>query len=130
MIIRRALAFIIDSFIASLLSLVPFIGWLFGFLYMLLRDGLTPTGSPGKKLLKLEVTSRDGRQMTYEVSLRRNLILAVPSLLSVIPLAGWIIGTIAAVIIYIVELLAIINDPQRQRYGDRWAGTTVREASP
>lgn len=129
MLIRRLFAFIIDAAIAALVSLVPFIGWLFSFLYMLLRDGLTPNGSPGKRLLNLEVTTKYGRQITYEESFRRNFIFALPSLLSLVPLAGWLIGVLAAIVIYIVELLAIINDPQGRRNGDRWAGTVVKELS-
>lgn len=129
MVIRRVFAFLIDAIIASLLSLVPFIGWLFGFLYMLLRDGLTAKGSPGKKLLNLEVTTKYGRQVTYEESFRRNFIFAIPSLLSIIPLVGWLISAVVAAVIYIVELLAIIKDPRGRRNGDRWAGTIVKEVS-
>jgi len=129
MLIRRVFAFIIDAAIAALVSLVPFIGWLFSFLYMLLRDALTPKGSPGKRLFNLEVTTKYGRQITYKESFRRNFIFALPSLLSLVPLAGWLIGALAAIVIYIVELLAIINDPQGRRNGDRWAGTVVKELS-
>jgi len=129
MIIRRVFAFLVDAVIASLLSLVPFIGWLIGFLYMLLRDGLTEKGSPGKKLLNLQVTTKYGQQVTYLESFRRNIIFALPVVLSIIPLVGWIISGIVAIIIYVVELLAITNDPRGRRNGDRWAGTIVREAS-
>jgi uncharacterized RDD family membrane protein YckC len=129
MIIRRVFAFLVDAVIASLLSLVPFIGWLIGFLYMLLRDGLTEKGSPGKKLLNLQVTTKYGQQVTYLESFRRNIIFALPVVLSIIPLVGWIISGIVAIIIYVVELLAITNDPRGRRNGDFWAGTIVREAS-
>lgn len=128
MTIRRIFAFFIDAAIAHLLSLVPFLGWIIGFIYMLTRDSLTSQGSPGKKLLNLKVTTVYGQRITYAKSIQRNIIFAIPTLFSIIPVVGWIIGFILAIIIYGVELLAIINNPQRQRFGDRWAGTLVKEA--
>ncbi|RJX29472.1 MAG: hypothetical protein C4554_00710 [Dethiobacter sp.] len=129
MSMRRIFAFLVDAVVASLLSLVPFIGWLIGFFYMLLRDGLTESGSPGKKLLNLHVTTKYGEQITYMESFRRNVIFAFPVILSIIPLIGWIISGLLSIVIYVIELLAMANDPRGRRNGDRWAGTIVREES-
>jgi uncharacterized membrane protein len=62
-------------------------------------------------------------------SFRRNIIFALPVILSIIPLVGWIISGIAGIVIYVIELLAIIRDPHGRRNGDLWAGTVVKEAS-
>lgn len=129
MIIRRVFAFLIDAIIANLFALIPIVGWLIGFLYMLLRDGLTDNGSLGKKLLNLQVTTLQGAQVTYAESIRRNIIFAIPTVFSIIPFVGWFISIGLALIIYILEIVTMAGDPQGQRYGDRWAETIVREAS-
>ncbi len=129
MIIRRIFAFLIDLVIATLFSLVPLpvISGLISFLYMLLRDGLTERGSIGKRLLNLQVTTLGGQQLNYTASIRRNIIFAFPAIFHVIPLCGWILAHLFGLFIYVIELLAMNNDPRGQRYGDRWAGTLVQE---
>jgi uncharacterized RDD family membrane protein YckC len=92
MLIRRIFAFLIDAVVAFLFSLLPIVGWLIGFLYMLLRDGLTEKGSPGKKLIDLQVTTINGGRVTYRESIHRNIIFAFPVLLSIIPIVGSIIA--------------------------------------
>ncbi len=127
MIVRRVFAFLIDAVIANLLSFIPVVGWLIGFFYMLLRDALTESGSPGKKVLNLQVTTVQGGRVTYVESIRRNIIFAIPTVFSIIPIVGTIISIILALIVYLVELLAMVSDPEGRRYGDRWADTVVRE---
>jgi len=127
MLIRRIFAFLIDAVVAFLFSLLPIVGWLMGFLYMLLRDGLTEKGSPGKKLIDLQVTTNNGGRVTFRESIHRNIIFAFPVLLSIIPIVGSILAGLFGLVIYVMELLAINNDPNGRRNGDRWADTIVKE---
>jgi len=127
-IIRRILAFLIDALLAGLISLIPVIGLVVGILYLLLRDGLTKNGSVGKTLLKLHVTTIAGQRLNYGESLRRNFIFFIPYLFAIVPLIGWLLGFVAALLICLLELLAMHTHPQGMRFGDRWGGTIVREA--
>ena len=126
--VRRIFAFLIDAIIVSLFELLPFAGGLIGFLYMLLRDGITDNGSIGKKLLNLQLTTITGHRSTFQESIRRNIIFAIPSLFAIIPVIGIFISFVAGIIVYVLELSAMWNDPEAQRHGDHWAGTLVREA--
>jgi uncharacterized RDD family membrane protein YckC len=124
--VRRAFAFIIDIAITYLVALIPFIGGVIGFFYMLLRDGLLDGQSIGKKLLDIRVITDHGA-VTYGDSIKRNIIFAIPSLFMIIPIIGWIIGSIIGAIIYVVEIVKAMNDAEGKRYGDVWAGTKVIE---
>ncbi len=128
MIIRRIIAFLIDILLAGLVSMVPLIGVAISLLYLLLRDGMTRNGSLGKKALNLQVTTTAGQRLNYGESLRRNFIFVIPSIIAIVPLIGWLLGFLAALIICVIELLAVNTHPQGQRIGDRWGGTVVREA--
>ncbi len=130
MIIRRIFAFLIDIVIATLFSIIPipFISGLIAFLYMLLRDGLTDRGSIGKGILNLQVMTLSGQRLSYEESIRRNIIFAIPSIFYIIPLVGGILALLFGLIVYVIELLAMNSSPKGQRNGDRWAGTVVQDA--
>jgi len=128
LLIRRIFAFLIDAVIVGLFELLPFIGGLIGFLYMLFRDGITDNGSIGKKLLNLQLTTITGFRPAFQESIRRNFIFAIPSLFAIIPVIGIFISFVVGVVIYVIELLAMLNSPDGQRHGDLWAGTIVREA--
>ncbi len=91
---------------------------------MLIRDSLIDGQSIGKKLLNIKVVT-DHEKVTYNDSVKRNIIFAIPSLFMIIPAVGWIIGGVLGVIIYIVEIIKVVNDPEGKRYGDMWAGTRV-----
>lgn len=125
--VRRAFAFIIDVAITYLVGLIPFIGGVIGFFYMLLRDGLLDGQSIGKKLLNIRVVTDHGA-VTYGDSIKRNIIFAIPSLFMIIPFIGGIISGIIGAIIYVVEIVKAMNDAEGKRYGDVWAGTKVVEA--
>ncbi len=126
MIVRRTFAFLIDLGLAYLLMLIPFLGWLFGGFFILLRDGLTKQGSPGKNILNLKVTSMGSRTI-YEESVRRNIIFAAPFVFSIIPTVGSFITLALIFVAGVIEILALSSDPQGLRYGDRWAHTEVSE---
>ncbi|MBZ4665331.1 RDD family protein [Mahella sp.] len=124
--VRRAFAFIIDIALTYLMGSIPFIGGVIGFFYMLLRDGLLDGQSIGKKLLDIRVVTDHGA-VTYGDSIKRNIIFAIPSLFMTILVIGWIISGVIGAIIYIVEIVKAMNDPEGKRYGDVWAGTKVVE---
>jgi len=122
---RRLFAFFFDALLAYFFSFLPFIGGIIGFLYMLLRDGITDNGSLGKKLFGLKVVMCGGGRITYQESIRRNIIFAIPIIITIIPFVGQIIGLIVAIVIYAIELLTAVNSTTGQRYGDQWADTMV-----
>ena len=148
---KRIIAAIIDGIIAAFLLFVlnltiglaiPFIGGLLaglaGAAYIGLKDALPIDGldgaSPGKKLLKLKTVTNDGANCDYETSIKRNLPFAAPylfmALLGLIPILGAIISLLLwpfVIVIYIVELIFVLNKPMGQRWGDSFAGTQVIE---
>ena len=73
---QRGLAFIIDCAITYLVGLIPFIGGIIGFIYMLIRDSLIDGQSIGKKLLNIKVVT-DHEKVTYNDSVKRNIILSL-----------------------------------------------------
>jgi uncharacterized RDD family membrane protein YckC len=46
-------------------------------------------------------------------------------LIALVPFIGWILGAVIGGIVNLVEMLAVLLDPQGRRIGDRWAGTQV-----
>lgn len=121
----RILAVFIDGALSAVVGFIPFIGPIIGGAYMLLKDGLFEGQSLGKKVMKLQVMTSEGNLADYMASVRRNAIFAIPILIMIIPIIGWIIAPILSLIIVIVELMKVINDPHGLRIGDSWAGTQV-----
>lgn len=138
-ITKRVVAVIIDGAIAGVLGVIPAIGPFIGGLYMLLRDGLDfdfmKGRSVGKQLMKLTVVRLDGQPMDLNTSIMRNWPLSlglIVSILALIPILGWLagiaIGLISAVL-GLIELVLVLSDPEGRRFGDRMAGTVVRESA-
>jgi uncharacterized RDD family membrane protein YckC len=134
---RRAIAAIIDAVIASVLGIIPAVGWLLGGAYILLRDGLDVDylhgRSLGKTLMKLRPVRLDGQPMDLMTSVKRNWMFAlglVVAALALIPILGWLLipfVLIASPIILIVEIIRVFTDPRGRRWGDLLAGTVVIE---
>ncbi len=134
---KRAIAMIIDSLVAAVLGVVPYIGGLAGIAYFLVRDGLEidfmDQRSFGKKIVGLRPVRLDGRPMDIETSVRRNWmwgIGAVTSLLLYIPILGWALipfVMLAAVAIGLYEVYNVVTDPEGRRWGDTLAATKVIE---
>ncbi len=129
---NRIVAALIDFLAVALMTIVlaatlglvgTFLSALTVAAYLALRDG-HPQGSLGKRLLGLRVVGPGGRPVTYNDSIRRNLIFALPEVLGFAPtltaLAALLI--IAAVI---SELVLVLTRPDGRRLGDQWAGTRV-----
>lgn len=79
----------------------------------------------GKMVMKLQVLGPDGGHPTVEQSIRRNIIYAT-NLVSIVPVLGWIVGPLAALIGVIMIAVGINSDPvRRQGWHDRFAGGTT-----
>jgi len=132
--VKRIAAGLVDGIPAYLIAFIPFIGGLISATYLAIRDGL-PTGdgraqSLGKRLLGLKtVQLPEGRPCDYLTSLLRNLPFAVPALIMVRPVRGWILGSFLWGILFLIEILLIIVDENGTRLGDRLARTAVVEIS-
>jgi uncharacterized RDD family membrane protein YckC len=128
---KRIVAAIIDAVCAFVVGLIPIIGGLIGAAYLLLRDGFEidfmDQRSLGKKLMKLRPVLLDGGKVDLVVSIKRNWILAIPSILMIIPVFGWIAAPFLGLAIGIIEFILVITDPQGRRIGDKLAGTKVIE---
>jgi uncharacterized RDD family membrane protein YckC len=134
---KRIIAAIIDAVVGAVLGLIPVIGWLIGSAYWLLRDGLDvdfmKQRSLGKKVMKLRPVRLDGGPMNLETSVRRNWPFAIGGIaafIMIIPVLGWILGALLALIglgVGIVEIVLVITDPEGRRLGDKTAATKVVE---
>jgi uncharacterized RDD family membrane protein YckC len=125
---RRILAFLIDvipMLILSLLHLLPVFGWmLYGLihaLWWLLRD--MNGASPGKSIIGCYVASANGGPSTTRQRILRNLPLAIPGIIGMIPLIGVVLEFFLALAIFGIEALMLLTTGRR--IGDRIAGTTV-----
>jgi hypothetical protein len=137
--VKRIIAFVIDSVLASVVGFVPFIGAIVGALYMLLRDALPVEAlnfkSVGKKLMNLSVVNvaQPEVKIDYATSAKRNWMFALGPLMmffAFIPILGWIIDIIlmlAVFVLVIIETIKIFQDPNGQRMGDKMANTMVIE---
>ncbi len=126
---KRIVAAIIDGVIAGVAGFIPVIGGLAGAAYMLVRDGLDldfmKGRSIGKTVMKLRPVRMDGQPMDLGTSVKRNIPFAVGPLIMVIPILGWIIGPVVAMVIGLVEVILVLTDPEGRRMGDKLAGTMV-----
>ena len=133
--VARFLAFLIDAVAVAAIGLVPVIGGLVGVAYVLTRDGLAfdfmDGRSIGKKLMKLRPVRLDGQPMDLNTSVMRNWPLTLGSLAQIliyIPVIGWLLIPfvgIAGLIIAVIEIIRVMNDPEGRRWGDQLAGTKV-----
>lgn len=137
-LVKRILAALVDGVIASVVALVPVIGALVGAAYMLTRDALMfevtkqeewKNRSLGKKLFNLEVVSEVGGDINFATSVKRNVPLAIGTLIMIIPVLGWVIGPIIALVAGIIEIVLVLGDAKGKRMGDRWASTRVVESA-
>jgi uncharacterized RDD family membrane protein YckC len=130
----RILAFMIDSLIAWVPVFIPFLGAIFGSLYLLFKDGLMyqitkkdewKNKSIGKKLMNIEILSLDEQVIDLSISAKRNLPLTIGNFIAIIPVIGWVIGPILALVLALVELIIFLTDEDGRRLGDKWAKTQV-----
>lgn len=133
-IFKRFIAYLIDGIISSILIYVPVLGGIVRTVYILTKDTIAyeitknpdfKNRSIGKKIMGLEVVSMEGKDVNWEISIRRNLPLAVASICSIVPVIGWLIGMVVGVIIGIIEIVLVLTDNNGRRLGDRLANTQV-----
>ncbi|MFP4200137.1 MAG: RDD family protein [Bacillota bacterium] len=134
---KRFIAALIDGLIIAVPSLIPVVGALIGTLYALTKDALVyqlmgdenyRNRSIGKKIMNLEVARVDGvgnEDIDWGTSVKRNLPLAIGTLIMIIPVIGWVIGPIVGLVIGVIEVILVFTDPEGRRLGDKFAGTRV-----
>ena len=138
---RRFIAALIDGVIAGILSsVIPFIGFLLGAAYTLTKDAIVfellknndfKNKSIGKKLMNLEVVLVEGEgNIDWVISVRRNIPLAIGTVIMVIPVIGWVVGAIVAAILGIIEIILVLTQPGGKRLGDKIAHTQVIDSVP
>ena len=116
----------IDLFIALLLSIFLSPGNNSGVVYLSLSDGLQQGESVGKNFLGFKVISIvDGSTCTFKQSAIRNLPLALPLFLSIIPLCGWILTILIGLPAVGLELYLMMRLESSHRLGDVDADTTI-----
>lgn len=125
---RRVIAFLIDvvpMMLVALVHFVPIIGWmLYGLIhacYWLFRD--FAGASLGKAALGAYVTREDGSPATTMQCVLRNVPLAIPGIIGMVPLIGIFFEGVSALIIFGGEALLLLLTGRR--LGDWIAGTTV-----
>lgn len=130
----RIIAAIIDSAVGWVFALVPTIGAIVGLLYLLFKDAAPyhflkqeewKNKSIGKKLMNLEVSSYDAEVVDLATSAKRNIPLSIGSIIAIIPLLGWVLGPLVALVFGLIELFLVLTDKDRRRIGDRWGNTIV-----
>ena len=134
---KRFIAAVIDAVIAAVLGVIPVVGGLVGAAYMVVRDGLDVdfmrNRSLGKKIMKLRPVHMDGSAIDLQASFRRNWMFGIGALtgaLIYIPILGWVLIPIVALVglvIGVFEIIKVFSDPEGRRWGDNLADTKVLE---
>ena len=108
--------------------------------YWLLRDSILGNGqSIGKKAMGYQVVGPDGKPCPQELSIKRNIPLALGSIVGIvtglaglIPFLGFLVamaGTLVGFVtlaIVVAEIYFIHSDEDGNRWGDKFAGTTTK----
>lgn len=101
--------------------------------YFTYLDGATK-GTLGKRLMDVVVAREDGSQVTTSETAKRTAVLMAPFpvmvFLAVIVPLGFLIAVMLMVGWLVVEAALIATDDDKQRLGDRFAGTVVVERAP
>lgn len=144
---RRFVAAVIDGVIAGILSsIIPFVGFILGAAYTLTKDAIVfellknndfKNKSIGKKLMNLEVALVEGEgqgrskgYVDWMVSVRRNIPLAIGTIIMIIPVIGWIVGAIVGALLGIIEIILVFTQPGARRIGDKIGNTQVIDYVP
>lgn len=104
---------------------LPQAGWLAGFGYLLISDGLMEGRSIGKRLTGLRVISENGAACSIKDSVLRNSTLALGLALWKVPMVGWLLMTA----IIALEYILLLGSSNNRRLGDEIAKTSVVETA-
>jgi len=126
-VIKRLFAKGVDFLLIVLVSvLIPFLGPLISCVYSLIADGVFDGQSVGKKFFNIKVVdSKTGGSISYRESVIRNTPVGAVTLLSLIPVWGWIIFIIVGIPLMGIEVYLIFKAEKSQRLGDVMASTEV-----
>ncbi len=133
---KRLLAALIDFIIGAFLAAVPILGGVAAATYWVLRDGLEVEfmnhRSVGKAIMKIRPVRLDGSYTDIEDSIRRNWMFAPAALIPFLfysIMGSFLITPMILLVLIItgIEIYLVINDPLRQRLGDKVADTIVIE---
>ncbi len=136
-LMKRFIAAFIDGLIMMVPSFIPVLGAMIGAAYALTKDAVVyeVTGnedfrnrSIGKKVMELEVAQVEGGDADYidwGTSIKRNLPLAIGTLIMIIPVIGWVIGPIVGLIVGLIEVILVVTDSEGRRLGDKFGKTQV-----
>ncbi|MGI6597406.1 MAG: hypothetical protein ACOX2T_06320 [bacterium] len=50
-------------------------------------------------------------------------------MIALVPFIGWILGAVIGGIVNLVEMLAVLLDPQGRRIGDRWVVVALAQSA-
>ncbi len=117
-----------DIIIAMCLWRVPgAAGALAALFYILMCDAFPGGRSAGKWLTGLKVVRLDGEGMDVQSSLLRNLTVALPFLLYLVPFVGPVLAFTIGTAVLVIETYLGFYDADGQRAGDTLAETLVVE---
>jgi uncharacterized RDD family membrane protein YckC len=117
-----------DLIIALALWQIPGAAGVLAALYYVLMCDAFPGGrSAGKWLTSLKVTRVDGEPADFQSSLLRNLTVAVPFLLYLVPVVGPVLAATIGLALLLIEAYLGFYDDDGQRAGDTLAETVVVE---
>lgn len=100
-------------------------GVLSALFYLLMCDGFPGGRSLGKWLTGLRVVRLDQEPVDFQASMLRNLPVAAPFLLYLVPAVGPFLAFTIGVAILLIETYLGFYDPDGQRAGDTFAETLV-----
>lgn len=117
-----------DLIIAMALWQIPGAAGVFAALFYILMCDAFPGGrSAGKWLTGLAVVRVDRDAMDFQSSILRNLTVAAPFLLYLVPAVGPFLAYTVGLAILLIETYLGFYDPDGQRAGDTLAETLVVE---
>ncbi|MGE5189287.1 MAG: RDD family protein [Gemmatimonadota bacterium] len=126
--LARLVAKAADLIIAMCLWQIPGSpGVLAALFYVLMCDAFPGGRSAGKRLTGLAVVRVDGEPMDVQTSLLRNLTVASPFLLYLVPFAGPFLAFTLGAAVLVIETYLGFYDADGQRAGDTIAETLVVE---
>jgi uncharacterized RDD family membrane protein YckC len=130
--LTRLIAKAIDLAIVLVLSMLFYpLGLLLAIFYLGISDSIQEGRSVGKKLMGFAVISlEDGGPCSLKQSIVRNLPMLVPMVFALVPLWGWIICSLLAVPLTVLEVIFLFKLDSGHRLGDVMADTSVIANTP